>query len=175
MLDTTYSYSFEARINKYDYQKYFYTVVYIPDALTKTLDMESRMRLRVEVQVDGYPAKGTLMPDKIGSKQTEHLLKEGFANGQRVWYYQVPRRILRVIDKTYGDIVMVELRVGDQNEVEMHPAQEDFLHKHPRLQEIWDELTPGKRRTLSYPIMKAKSDETLEKRLAELEDVLLSL
>ncbi len=172
---SVYPHTFEAKINKYDYQKYYYTVVYIPDELAQKLDMETHMRLRVEVEVDGYPVKGTLMPDRIGSKQTEHLLTEGYIQDQRVWYYQIPRRVLKAIDKTFGDSVMVNLRVGDQDEVEMHPAQEDFLLEHPELKEIWDGLTPGKRRGLSYPIMKAKSDETIEKRLAELEDYLLSL
>lgn len=170
----SYPYSFRAKINKYDYQKYYYTVVYIPDDITAKLDMAQHMRLRVEVEIDGYPAKGTLMPDRIGSKQTRHLLDEGYGKDQRIWYYQIPRRILKTINKTFGDEVTVALREGDQDEVEMHAAQEELLLQRPDLKEIWDGLTPGKRRSLSYPIVKAKSDETIEKRLSELEDTLLS-
>ncbi len=172
---STYPYSFQANITKYDYQKYYYTVVYVPDDLAQKLDLESHMRLRVEVEIDGFPAKGTLMPDKVGSKQTEHLLKQGYKINKRIWYYQIPKRVLKEIDRSYGDNVNVEMRIGDQNEVEMHPAQEEFLEQRPDLKVIWDKLTPGKRRGLSYKVIQAKTDLTLNKRLDELEDLLLSL
>jgi hypothetical protein len=170
-----YTHHFSAMVQKYDYEKYYYTVVYIPDYISAKLDMAQHMRLRVEVEIDGYPTKGTLMPDRIGSKQTRDLLNEGYRQDKRVWYYQIPRRILNSIGKTFGDEVTVALQVGDQDEVEMHPDQEEFLLQRPDLKEIWDGLTPGKRRSLSYPIVKAKSDVTLEKRLAELEDFLLNI
>lgn len=67
------------------------------------------------------------------------------------------------------------MRIGDQNEVEMHPAQEEFLRERPDLRVVWDTLTPGKKRGLSYKVMQAKTDATLLKRLDELEAFLVSL
>lgn len=168
--------SFQAHIDIYDFGTYFYTVIYIPDHIAEQLPLTDFPRLRVNANIEGYPTKGALMPDRVGSKQTKHLLQNGkYKEGTKVWYLQTPKALLKNISKTIEDTVNVELSIGDQDEVDMHPAQEDLLAQNQRLNEIWKGLTPGKRRSLAYPILKAKSDVTLEKRLAEFEDTLLNL
>lgn len=98
---STFPFAFQANITKYDYQKYYYTVVYVPEDVAQQLDLETHMRLRVEVEIDGLPAKGTLMPDRVGSKQTAHLLQQGYKINQRIWYYQIPKRVLKEIRRSY--------------------------------------------------------------------------
>ena len=86
-----------------------------------------------------------------------------------------PKKLLANIDKSIGDSVEVELSIGNQDEVDMHPALIELLSKNPRLNEIWQGLTPGKQRSLAYPILKAKTDATIEKRLIEIEEALISM
>ncbi len=167
---------FETTIDKYDFGPYFYTVVYVGSDITDQLPMDKYPRLRVEATVDGYPSKGALMPDKIGSKQTEHLLNKSYTKrGERIWYFQVPKKVLKEISKELGDSVEVKISVGNQDEVEIHPAMEDFLRENDTVNQKWETLTPGKKRSLAYPVLKAKTDITLEKRLIELEEALLNL
>ncbi len=167
---------FKTKIDKYDFGPYFYTVVYIPKEVTDLLPLSEYPRLRVEATVDGFPTKGALMPDKVGSKQTEHLLKNELLNsGMKIWYLQTPKKLLTNINKNIDDIVEVELSIGNQDEVDMHPALVELLLSNPRLDEVWQGLTPGKQRSLAYPILKAKTDVTIEKRLIEIEEALISL
>lgn len=46
------------------------------------------------------------------------------------------------------------------------------LGEHPRLAKAWDMLTPGRRRTLAYPVLQAKRPETRSKRAAAVLEVL---
>lgn len=125
--------TFRAKIDIYDFRRYVYTCVYFPQAVLARLPLDKYPRLRINAAIDGYPCKGALMPDKAGSKQTAHLLKDGYVRNQKVWYFQVPRKLLR------------------------------------------DALSAGKRRSFMHPILSARTEPTLEKRLLALADQLADL
>ncbi len=167
--------AFNAEVGVYDYGKYVYTVVYIPDEVASALPLEAFPRLRVGAAVNGAWLEGALMPDRVGSAQTRHLLEQGHASGQRVWYLLLPKGVLKRIGKTTGDAVRVELRVADQDFVEVPKALQDLLDGQPRLRAIWDALTPGKRRGLAHPVNTAKTPATRARRVEQLEIALLEL
>jgi hypothetical protein len=166
---------FKAKIDIYDFKKYVYTCVYFPRAVLAKLPLDQHPRLRINAMIDGHSCKGALMPDKAGSKQTEHLLKAGYAKNEKIWYLQVPAKLLNQLDKQIGDIVEVDFEIANQDEVQVHPAIEEMLADDSELRKIWERLTPGKKRSLMYPILTAKTDVTLEKRILVFTDQLAEL
>ena len=166
---------FRAKIDIYDFKKYVYTCIYFPDTIIKTLPLTTYPRLRINATIDNLDCKGALMPDKVGSNQTKHLLRDGYTQNQKIWYFQVPQKILNQINKQVGDSVDVDFTIANQREVDIHPAVEKMLANDEELREMWERLTPGKQRSLMYPILAAKTDVTLEKRLASFTDQLADL
>jgi hypothetical protein len=167
--------AFAAEISFYDFSKYVYTCVYFPDEITARLPMTEFPRLRIHATIDDVRTSGAMMPDRVGSPQTKHLLAEGYDEGARIWYLQVPKRVLAEIDKEIGDEVQVSFLVADQDEVETHPSVEEMLNADAALATTWRSLTPGKRRTLMHPILAARTEPTLEKRLLVFEESLRDL
>jgi antitoxin component of MazEF toxin-antitoxin module len=151
-----YSYRFEAIISKYDFGKYYYTVVFIPQDIIEKLPLNDNPRLRIEGEVNEFPINGALMPDK----------------GE--WYLMVPKKILKQIDKNLGDEVEILFRIADQDEVTLSKELENYLKRNPKLKSKWEKLTPGKRRGLAHRVNQAKSEETIAKRLLELKNLLLA-
>lgn len=163
---------FSTVVDRYDFDAYHYTVAYLPPDATVHLPLETHPRLRVEATVDGVLVIGALMPDRVGSNQTSHLL-ETRPEGERVWYLMIPKRVLKRLKKTLGDPLEVAVRPGDQDAVDEPKALSDALEANPRLRDLWDALTPGKRRTLAHPIRAARTEATRQKRLEALEVTLL--
>jgi antitoxin component of MazEF toxin-antitoxin module len=166
------THAFKAKVDIYDFTKYVYTCVYVPKAILARLPLEEHPRLRINATIDGCACKGALMPDKAGSRQTKHLLATGHIEGERVWYFQVPKTILKAVGKQIGDTVEVTCEVADQDEVDVHPAVAAMLARDAELRRQWEALTAGKKRSLMHPISNARTDVTLEKRLLAFADQL---
>ena len=167
--------SFAATVDKYDFGKYFYTVVYFPKVVTDALPLEQYPRLRLAAEIDGVTVDGALMPDKVGSAQTKHLLEAGLPAGQQIWYYIVSKKLLRKIGKTLGDTVTVYFTIADQDAVNVPRALSELLEQNDRLREIWQTLSAGKRRGLVHGLNTAKTSATRAKRLEQLEIALLEI
>ena len=170
-----YPYRFQAPIDRYDFGTYHYTVVYLPWEITDRLPMDEYPRLRVRAEIDHVPVEGALMPDRLGSPQTRHLDYDPGRAGERIWYLMVSRKVMSRLGKAIGDDVSVRFGVADQNAVEIPDALQEMLDDNPRLREIWDTLSAGKRRGLVHPIATARTAPTLHKRLTALEATLLDL
>ena len=176
-----YPYFFEAPVEKYDFGKYHYTVVYLPAVLMADLPLSQFSRLRIEAVVDGACLlEGALMPDTLGSPQTRHLLSiagkpGGPPQGERIWYFMLPRQVLRTLGKSLGEVVSLRFRVADQDAVDIPQAVQELLERHETLREVWERLTPGKRRGLVHGVRSARSEETRLRRLEDLENQLLDL
>jgi Bacteriocin-protection, YdeI or OmpD-Associated/Domain of unknown function (DUF1905) len=149
---TTDIFEFESEIVKYDFGKYYYTVVYIPAQLIDQLPLGKHPRLRIQANVSGIWFRGALMPDK----------------GR--WYLMVSRKILKQIDKQLGQMIKVRFEIDDQEAVEITQELRRFLGQNPELKTKWDALSAGKRRGLAHRISQAKTQATLDKRLVELEE-----
>ena len=163
-----YSHEFGAAVSKYDFGKYCYTVLYVPEEIIRTLPVDRYPRLRVEIEVDDYPLEVALMPDRIGSNQTTHLIGNAGPLGMRIWYINLSKKVLKEIGKTLDEPVSVRLVVADQDAVRIPESLYDFLTSNPDLMEIWTGLTPGKRRSYAHLIESAKTRQTVERRPAEL-------
>ncbi len=135
--------SFTAEVSTYDFGKYFYTVAYAPKDVTDDLPMEQYPRLRVDTEIDDMPPEGALMPDRLGSAQTAHLVDVPGPEGQRVWSQMVPRGILDQIEKPLGAEVEVRLRIGDQDAADIPPALELSLRADVELRDARARLPPG--------------------------------
>ena len=118
---------------------------------------------------------GALMPDKVGSAQTKHLLESEMQCGQPIWYYIVSKKVLRKIGKALGDEVTVVFSIADQKAVDVPNALTELLESNDRLREKWQGLTPGKQRGLVHGLNTAKTSATRTKRLEQLEIALLEL
>jgi hypothetical protein len=165
---------FSATLEKYDFGKYFYTVVYFPASVTDTLPLAEYPRLRIHAVVDGYHLDGALMPDRIGSKQTKHL-ETPSNTGQKIWYLLLGKAVLKKLKKQLGEEVTVFFGIANQDAVDVPKMLKERLLEQPRLQEVWDGLTPGKKRGLVHPLNSAKSLATKQKRLEQLELLLFEL
>jgi Bacteriocin-protection, YdeI or OmpD-Associated/Domain of unknown function (DUF1905) len=170
----SFTHHFTATVDKYDFGTYFYTVVYLPQNIADTLPLQQYPRLRVDAEIDGHPVQGALMPDTLGSPQTKHLSGHP-SERRRIWYLMVSKKVLTRIAKALGEEVHVQFSIADQNSVEVPGALQDMLEENPRLQEIWQKLTPGKQRGFAHTIRSAKTEKTRLKRLENLEIMLLEL
>jgi antitoxin component of MazEF toxin-antitoxin module len=167
--------SFKAKVDIYDFTKYVYTCVYFPNAVLARLPLDEHPRLRINATIEGCACKGALMPDRAGSRQTKHLLAGGHIEGDRVWYFQIPKTILKEVGKQIGDTVEVRFEIANQDEVDVHPAVEAMLARDGEVRRQWEALTAGKKRSLMHPISNARTDVTLEKRLLTFADQLADL
>lgn len=67
-----------------------------------------------------------------------------------------------------GDELAVVLMADpDPNQVDIPYELSRALAEEPEVQEAWEALTPGKRRTLAHPVAQAKRAETRERRAAK--------
>lgn len=151
-----YEFKFDAELSKYDYGKYYYTIVWLPTNLHKALPLKEHPRLRVEAYIEGVIIDGAFNPK------------------QNRWYLILNKKILKRIDKQLGDIVTVEFSVVDQNLVYIPDSLKKLMDDDINFKQKWDELTPGKQRGYAYMIAKAKSPRIIEKRLFEVHDEVMN-
>ena len=158
---------FDATIERYDYGKYFYTIVIVPGEVIAELPIGGRPRLRIDGEIDGEPIDAGLLPDRLGSAQTPHLVGRFGEAGDRIWYMIVSKKLLGRIGRSVGETVEVRLRVGDQDAVEIPAALQSRLEADAAFAEAWERLTPGKRRAHARRVQTAKREETIRKRVQE--------
>ncbi len=167
-----FTHRFETQIEVYDYGTYFYTVIYLPDEIATSLPFGSGLRLRVEAEIDGVPLEATLLPDRLGSTQTNHLVDRLGREGDRIWYMIVAQKILKQISKGIDETVEVRMRVADQHAVNIPPALEEALDGDAEFAAAWNRLTPGKRRGHAHRVASAKRQDTIDRRIQEIRDAL---
>lgn len=150
-----YEYRFEAKVEKYDFGKYYYTIVWLPEEIATKLPFEKYPKLRIEAKVDGILLEGALMPD----------------SGR--WYLMVNKKILKRINKGLGDQIRIEFNIADQDYVFIPRGLSTALEEDLNFKQAWEKLTPGKKRGYAYLVSKAKSPEAIEKRISEIKEYIL--
>ena len=125
----------------------FYTVVFVPEHVTKTLPMKEFPRLRVEGEVAEIPFEGAMQPAK-GKK----------------WYLLLSQKFLKQNDLTFGEEVEVRFNIGDQDFVDVPAELEAALAANEKAAELWRTFTPGKKRGFATTVSSAKQTSTREKR-----------
>lgn len=65
-----YSFGFEGVVDTLNYEKYLYSVIYLPAEIATQLPLALHPRLRVEGEINDYPFSGAFIP----SSQGHHLI-----------------------------------------------------------------------------------------------------
>ncbi|MEO0637342.1 MAG: YdeI/OmpD-associated family protein [Pseudomonadota bacterium] len=155
-------YEFTAEIDKIDYGRMVYAVLFVPAALEAKLPDGGKSKLRIVAELQKTDGEG---------KRTEHagaLLPE--ARGK---YLLLSKRVLSGLKAEIGDEVHVAFALDDPDRVDVPPVLTDAMAEEPDLHDAWHSLTPGKQRGLAYRIAQAKTEPTQIKRLDELRMELL--
>ncbi|MEN0088595.1 MAG: YdeI/OmpD-associated family protein [Pseudomonadota bacterium] len=156
-------YEFSARIEKIDYGRMYYSVVFLPAPLEMKLKAESHVpKLRVVAEIRNL-AKADAVTEHAGA-----LLPE-----ERGKYLLLSKKVLKRLDAELGDELHIAFALDDPNRVEVPRVLADALEEEDYLRSVWEELTPGKQRGLAYRIGQAKTTATQTKRLDELRFELL--
>jgi len=112
--------------------------------------------LRIEAEVGSIPFSGAWQP-----------------TGGR-WYLLLSKKFLKKCGFDLGDWVSVRFRIADQNAVAVPESLRLALEQDAYAKAIWDELTPGKRRSFAYRVLSAKRAPTQARRVSEVLEKLMS-
>ncbi|MEM9279857.1 MAG: YdeI/OmpD-associated family protein [Pseudomonadota bacterium] len=127
-----------------------YTVLYLPDHFVDCLPFVKFPRLRIDGEVSDLPVNGAWQPA-----------------GNRIYYFMIPKRVLKGADLTPGDITTMRFSIADQDAVDLPAVLSNHLNSDEALLEKWNELTPGKQRAFAYRVSTAKTAKTIMKRVEE--------
>ncbi len=149
-----FSHEFEAIISLHHIGKgprvVTYKVVYLPTEMIDELPFDQYPRLRITGEIADVPVEGAWQPSGDGTR-----------------YLMVPKQVFEQADVRVGDRVEVRFKVADQNAVDVPAALEKALDDDEALAEKWTKLTPGKQRGFAYRVASAKTEKTIDKRVAE--------
>lgn len=141
-----YSFGFEGVVDTLDYERYLYSVIYLPAEIAAQLPLAVHPRLRVEGEINDYPFSGAFIPSSRG-----HHLIIGSAR-------------LKAMGLKVGMPVELRFNIADQDGVDVPEELLGALFDDKAAQQAWDALTPGKQRGLAHFVGSAKTEATREKR-----------
>jgi hypothetical protein len=144
-----YPFELMTKIRRHSFGRVGYTVAYLTKELQKQLPLDKHPRLRIDGEVGGVRFSNALHP----------------ASGR--WYVLLPKRLLKKCGLKLGDEVFVQFRIADQDAVEVPAELQKALDVHDQANEVWNRLTPGKKRGYAYRVASAKRPETRENRVLE--------
>lgn len=139
---------FETTIEKQDFGTFAFTVIKLDKRLHAVLPLKEYPRLRVEVDLNGVIFEGSWQP----------------TGGE--WYLVVSRPKLKKAGLELGSRVKVAFRLVPQDQVNVPEELARELEVDRSAAEVWESLSPGKRRGLCYLISEVKTPKTRGVRLA---------
>ena len=144
-----YPFEFNSRIETMPDAKVEMGVVFVPKKLAIRLKLAKHTRLRIEGEISGEPFEAALNPMK----------------GR--WFMMVSKRLRKRCGVEIGARVSIRFNVADQNRVDVPRELQFAIEANPEALRAWEELSPGKRRSLSHRVATAKKVETVENRVEE--------
>lgn len=129
------------------HEQYNQALIYVDEELAKVLPFDSHKRLRVDGDIHGFYISGAFMP----------------YHGR--WFLQLSKKTMKEIGVGVGDVIEFNFTIADQDAVDIPNELRDALEINPSMKELWDTLTPGKKRGYSYMVTKAKLPATKQKRI----------
>lgn len=139
---------FETTIEKQDFGTFAFTVIKLDKRLHAVLPLKEYPRLRVEVDLNGVIFEGSWQP----------------TGGE--WYLVVSKPKLKKAGLELGSRVKVAFRLVPQDQVNVPEELARELEVDRSAAEVWESLSPGKRRGLCYLISEVKTPKTRGVRLA---------
>jgi Bacteriocin-protection, YdeI or OmpD-Associated/Domain of unknown function (DUF1905) len=147
---SAYPFAFEGIIAYYTFDRYAYTVIYLPENLERKLPFDSHPRLRIAGEVADFPVEGAWQPAGDGRR-----------------YFILSKRFLRAAGVAVGDVVEMRFGIADQNAVMVPDALVAALTRNRPLDRKWRSLTPGAQRAFAHRVATAKTEATQARRIAE--------
>ena len=138
--------SFDGQIEIMFWGEKVYTVLKIPEDVLRTIDQFSSKRVDLEIRDFSYNLALTKAP-----------IFEG------VFLYFGKDKLTET-NLSVGDITEFRLRTSDPNFVEIPAELQEALILNDA-EKLWNELSPGMRRTKLQPILKAKQETTKGRRI----------
>ena len=140
---------FTAEVERYDFGRYAYSVVWLPEELHEELPLKEHPRLRVDAEINGFRHTGTFQP-----------------TGGR-WYLMLSRRVLKAAGLEIGERAVVVFTVADQNAVDVPRELADALADDQSARKDWETITIGRRRYHSHHVSSAKQEATRLRRAGQ--------
>ncbi|MDX1972734.1 MAG: YdeI/OmpD-associated family protein [Candidatus Sumerlaeia bacterium] len=134
-----------------DMGKYTYRVLYLPEDLKEQLTFEKGNRLRMNASVEGVRLELCWQPQKGG----QH-------------YVMLNPEVCKEAGLEVGYEVDFRFRVANPEQVTLPEEFEEALAGDPEVQKLWDQLTPGRKRSLIQLVRCAKTPETRLRKAYEL-------
>ncbi len=153
---THFPFAFEGAIAYLPFDRYAYTVLYLPREMETALSFPRTKRLRVVGEVADLPVAGA------------------WQRSSGRWYFILSKRFHKAAEAKVGDIVEMRFSVDDQNAVDTPTVLQDALKRNKKLAVAWAGLTPGAQRAFAHRIASAKTPATEMRRVAEVADMILS-
>ena len=156
--DTFFPYAFEAPIEKFGVGKkrvVWYNVLIAPPDICAQLPLGEFPRLRVEGEIADIPVANAFMPTGDGRH-----------------YVIVAPNVLKNGNARLGDYVEMRFRIADQDHVDVPTELANAIAAKRGAADVWEALTPGKKRMLAQHVHSAKTPPTRAKRVQEAVDAL---
>ena len=141
VFETSHWVSFDGQIEIMFWGEKVYSVLKIPEDVLRTIDQFSSKRVDLEIRDFSYNLALTKAPIFDG-----------------VFLYFGKDKLTET-NLSVGDIAEFRLRASDPNFVEISAELQEALMLNDA-EKLWNELSPGMRRTKLRPILKAKQDTT---------------
>ena len=161
--------AFETRIATYDYGPYAYTVVYLPEETAARLPFDAHPRLRVEGEITDHPFTAAWQPV---AKGPDGYRQPTGAPAHGSHWLIIPKTLLEATRLQVGDEAELCFRIADQDAIDIPDELARALREDETAREVWDALTPGKRRGYANLVSKPKRQATRERKAAEVREVL---
>ncbi|MDJ0921159.1 MAG: YdeI/OmpD-associated family protein [Henriciella sp.] len=146
-----FTHQFQGVVDRHDYGKMVYHIVFVPEDTASTLPFDQHPRLRVSAEVNDFPVEGAFVP---------------YGDGR--YYLHLGKRLLKAVNIGLGDEIEVRFAIADQNAVDVPEKLQTALEENEEARLAWESLTPGKQRGFAYRVGSAKRQETQQKRVAEI-------
>lgn len=153
-----FTHEFEAPLSTHGVGKsrvIWYHVLFMPAHLARSLPLDVHPRLRVRGEIVDIPVAGAWMPTGDGGH-----------------YFIVSPAVRKGTGARLGDMLDMRFVIDDQDRVDVPAALQDALHGRPEMRQVWERITPGKRRGLAHRVAQAKSAATIQRRIQEVMDTL---
>lgn len=132
-----------------------YHVVFLEPRLEHELTFGRGNKLRIEAEVEGIPLHGAWL-----------------SSPGRGHYLMISPALMKEAGLGLGDEVTVRFRPEVEDVVRLPEELERALSTNARRRSLWQALTPGRQRGLSYFVSNAKGAATREKRVTVVFDEL---
>lgn len=147
-----YEFAFEGPVERLGIGKtkiLYYCVIMLPDEVIETLPFDRFPRLRVIGEVAECPVRGAWQPVGDGRK-----------------YFILSAKFLKDAGLSVGSWTEMRFNIDDQDHVDVPNELERIIETREDIKQIWDTLSPGKKRFHCHAIDSGKTEKTRTKRVA---------